>query len=404
MKHLISFIMAGIFILNNFTFSYGYDKYANYDLSTQTDATGDENIDLGITSKSAVLIEANSGKILYEKNKDETLKPASVTKIMTLLLCFDNISAGNLSYDDIITISSHAASMGGSQCFFEEGEQQTVQDIIKCIEISSGNDAAVAMGEHIAGSETEFVKMMNAKAKELGMINTNFENACGLDSPNHYTSAMDISIMSRELITKHPEIFDVSTIWMDHIIHKTSKGESRFDLANTNKFLKQYTGANGLKTGFTSEAGYCISGTATRNDITLIAVIMGAPTKDIRNSELAKLLDYGFSKCDIYIDNSVLENIDKILIDNGIKDFVIPEPIVEHQITLVNDNPNNIEKKIVYDNIKAPIKKGDKIGSIQYYLNNSMIDEINIISSENIQKKSYSLSIRDLCNRLFVVE
>ena len=323
---------------------------------------------------------------------------------MTLLLCFDNISAGNLSYDDIITISSHAASMGGSQCFFEEGEQQTVQDIIKCIEISSGNDAAVAMGEHIAGSETEFVKMMNARAKELGMNNTNFENACGLDSPNHYTSAMDISIMSRELITKHPEIFDVSTIWMDHIIHKTSKGESRFDLANTNKFLKQYTGANGLKTGFTSEAGYCISGTATRNDITLIAVIMGAPTKDIRNSELAKLLDYGFSKCDIYIDNSVLENIDKILIDNGIKDFVIPEPIVEHQITLVNDNPNNIEKKIVYDNIKAPIKKGDKIGSIQYYLNNSMIDEINIISSENIQKKSYSLSIRDLCNRLFVVE
>ncbi len=404
MKHFISFIMMGILFLNNFTLSFDTDEYYKNNINTQTDAIGADNVDLGITSKSAVLIEANSGKILYEKNKDEALKPASVTKIMTLLLCYEEISAGNMSYEDIITISSHAASMGGSQCFFEEGEQQTVYDIIKCIEISSGNDAAVAMGEHIAGSETEFVKMMNAKAKELGMNNTNFENACGLDSPNHYTSAMDISIMSRELITKHPEILEISTIWMDHIIHKTAKGESRFDLANTNKFLKQYTGANGLKTGFTSEAGYCISGTATRNDITLIAVIMGAPTKEVRNSELGKLLDYGFSKCEIFVDDSVLDGIDNITLENGVKDFIIPEPISKHQITLINDNPNNIEKKIIIDDISAPVKKGDKIGSVQYYINNSLIDEISIISSENISKKSYSLSIRDLCNKLFVIE
>ncbi len=404
MKNILSFVMMGILFLNSFTSSYDIPKnYKNY-LSTQTDAIESENVDLGITSKSAVLIEANSGKILYDKNKDEALKPASVTKIMTLLLCYEEISSGNMTYEDIITISSYAASMGGSQCFFEEGEQQTVYDIIKCIEISSGNDAAVAMGEHIAGSETEFVKMMNAKAKELGMNNTNFENACGLDSPNHYTSAMDIGIMSRELITKHPEIFEISNIWMDHIIHKTAKGESRFDLANTNKFLKQYTGANGLKTGFTSEAGYCISGTATRNDITLIAVIMGAPTKEVRNSELSKLLDYGFSKCNIYIDNNILDELDKISVTNGVKDFVVPEAINEHKITLIDENPNNIEKKIVIDNVSAPIKKGEKIGSVQYYINESLVEQIDITSSENISKKSYSLSIRDLCNRLFVVE
>lgn len=404
MKSFFSYIIIVLLSLNNFTLSFNTDNCSINQLNTQTDAIEDENIDLGITSKSAVLIEANSGKILYEKNMDEALKPASVTKIMTLLLCYEEISAGNMSYEDTITISDHAASMGGSQCFFEQGEQQKVLDIIKCIEISSGNDAAVAMGEHIAGSEDEFVKMMNKKAKELGMNNTNFENACGLDSPNHYTSAIDIGIMSRELITKHPEIFDISNIWMDHIIHKTAKGETRFDLANTNKFLKQYTGANGLKTGFTSEAGYCISGTATRNDITLIAVIMGAPTKEIRNSELGRLLDYGFSKCDIYIDDNVLEGLDKLKVIDGVDDYVLPESIKEHQITLINENPTNVEKKLVIDSNIAPINKGDKIGSVQYYINSSLIDEIDIVSTKNILKKSYSLSIRDLCNKLFVVE
>lgn len=398
MKQILPILLSLIFTIHSSIWS--------FEISTSTDVMKEEAyIDLGITSKSAILIEASSGTILYEKNANEKLKPASVTKIMTLLLCYDEIKAGNMSYDDIVTISEHAASMGGSQCFFEAGEEQTVYDIIKCIEISSGNDAAVAMGEHIASSEQEFVKLMNNKAKELGMNNTNFANACGLDDPNHYTSALDIGIMSRELITKHPEIFEISTIWMDHITHKTSKGESRFDLANTNKFLRQYTGANGLKTGFTSEAGYCMSGTATRDGVTLIAVIMGADTKETRNTEVGKLLDYGFSKCNVYVDDQVFDDTYKFKVSNGIKDYVIPDNILQHQIILVNESSDNISKEIISnDSLKAPIKKGDIIGSVKYTIDGNTIDEIPIYSSENIAKKSYSLSIRDLCNRFFVVE
>ncbi|MBR3835009.1 MAG: D-alanyl-D-alanine carboxypeptidase [Lachnospiraceae bacterium] len=398
MKQILPILLSLIFTIHSSIWS--------FEISTSTDVIKEEAyIDLGITSKSAILIEASSGTILYEKNANEKLKPASVTKIMTLLLCYDEIKAGNMTYDDIVTISDHAASMGGSQCFFEAGEEQTVYDIIKCIEISSGNDAAVAMGEHIASSEQEFVKLMNNKAKELGMNNTNFANACGLDDPNHYTSALDIGIMSRELITKHPEIFEISTIWMDHITHKTSKGESRFDLANTNKFLRQYTGANGLKTGFTSEAGYCMSGTATRDGVTLIAVIMGADTKETRNTEVGKLLDYGFSKCNVYVDDQVFDDTYKFKVSNGIKDYVIPDNILQHQIILVNESSDNISKEIISnDSLKAPIKKGDIIGSVKYTIDGNTIDEIPIYSSENIAKKSYSLSIRDLCNRFFVVE
>ena len=406
MNSILKFLISAALVLNSFFFDTNNIYHSNDDLvvSTETDSTS-EDIDLGISSKSAILIEANSGMILYEKNKTLELKPASVTKIMTLLLCYDEITAGNMSYDDIITISGHAASMGGSQCFFEEGEQQTVHDIIKCIEISSGNDAAVAMGEHLAGSETEFVKLMNNRAKELGMNNTNFVNACGLDDPNHYTSALDIGLMSRELILKHPEIFDISTIWMDHIIHRTSKGESRFDLANTNKFLRQYTGANGLKTGFTSEAGYCMSGTATRDGVTLIAVIMGADTKEIRNSEVGKLLDFGFSKCEIYTDTNVLDNNISFNINDGVKKYVTPETIKEHKVTLINNNSDNIVKNFkLSKDLKAPVKKGDEIGTVEYMLDGKVIDKVIIYSSENIAKKSYSISIRDLCNKFFVVE
>ena len=405
MNRIITFFISAIMLLNSGFVDIG-NLYLREELmyATETDSV-EAMVDLELTSKSAILIDANSGAILYEKDKDKELKPASVTKIMTLLLCYDAIKAGNLTYDDIITISGHAASMGGSQCFFEEGEQQTVYDIIKCIEISSGNDAAVAMGEHLAGSEAEFVKMMNSKAKELGMNNTNFVNACGLDDPNHYTCALDIGLMSRELITKHPEIFDISTIWMDHIIHKTSKGESRFDLANTNKFLRQYTGANGLKTGFTSDAGYCMSGTATRDGVTLIAVVMGAETKEIRNDEVSRMLDYGFSKCKIYTDKNVLENYKEFKIIDGVKDTVIPKVINEHSITLVNSNPDNIKKNItIHKDLKAPIHEGDSIGIVQYTIDDKVIDEIIIYSAENIEKKSYSISIRDLCYKFFVLE
>jgi len=416
MQKFQSIVISIIMILNIFTIPSNNlgnlmendDKYiGSHCLATDSDAvycTSIEN-DLEITAKSAILIEAGSGKILYSKNETEELKPASVTKIMTVLLCYDEIKAGNMAYEDVITISEHAASMGGSQCFFEEGETQSVYDIIKCIQISSGNDAAVAMGEHIAGTEEEFVKMMNARAKELGMTHTNFENACGLDSSNHYTCALDIGIMSRELITKHPEIFDISTIWMDHIIHKTNKGESRFDLANTNKFLKQYTGANGLKTGYTSEAGYCMSGTATRDGITLIAVVMGADTKEIRNNEVARLLDFGFSKSQQYVDSNVIDEEVKVKVSGGIKNFVSVEPIIEHKISLFDVNPNNVEKKIeINKNINAPIRKGDNLGNVIYYYNDEVLSKVPMVSSEDVAKKSFSFTLGDLCNRFFVIE
>lgn len=360
--------------------------------------------DVEIESRSVILIEASSGKVIFEKNPDEKLKPASVTKVMTLLLIFEALERGDFTYDDIVVISEHAASMGGSQCFFEAGEEQTVRDMIKCIEIASGNDAAVAMAEYVAGSETAFVQMMNERAKELGMVNTNFINACGLDDDNHYTTARDIGIMSRELITKHPDIMDFSTIWMDSIIHKTNRGESQFDLANTNKFLNMYNGATGLKTGYTSEAKYCMAATAERNGISMIAVIMGADTKDIRNNEACKLLDYGFARCDIYIDNSVIDNNFKVEVEKGECDFVEGIDINTHQIVLVDKNPEEVEKKIVkYNNLEAPIYKNDIIGCVQYCYNGEVIEEVFIYAQEDVKEVTYKNTIKNLLNRLFMV-
>ncbi len=374
-------------------------------IATQSDAVIETASQAALTlqSRSAILLEASSGKVLYEKNADEALRPASVTKVMTLLLIFDEIKAGNLTYEDIVTVSEHAASMGGSQCFFESGEQQTVHDMIKCIEVASGNDAAVAMAEHIAGSEAAFVELMNEKAASLGMVNTHFENACGLEAEGHLTSARDISIMSRELICKHPEIIEFSTIWMDSIIHKTARGQSQFDLANTNKFLKQYTGATGLKTGYTSQAKYCISATANRNGINLIAVIMGADTKEIRNSEAAMLLDYGFANCKTYTDSDVLPDDLKIGVKCGVCDYIPYESCKKHEVVIVDGNPEKIEKKIsVYNDIKAPVRKGDIIGVVQYSYDGNLIDEVYIYASEDVDEMSFSYSLKTISRRLFL--
>ena len=359
--------------------------------------------DLAILSQSAILIEASTGTVLYEKNADEKLKPASVTKVMTLLLIFEALSEGTISYDDTVTVSAHAASMGGSQCFFEQGEQQTVRDMIKCIEVASGNDAAVAMAEHIAGSEEAFVKMMNDKAAELDMVNTHFENACGLDADGHLTTARDISIMSRELIVNHPDIFDFSTIWMDSIVHRTARGESQFDLANTNKFLNQYTGANGLKTGYTSEAGYCMSATAERNGIQLIAVIMKADTKDTRNNEAGKLLDYGFSKCDIYVDENVLEGVDSISVKGGTKKTVRFRTIDSYKFVLINESGSNIEKSVeISSDIQAPVKSGDVLGKIVYKSGDMVVDELPIVADENIAEADFLFCLKYVAGKLFI--
>lgn len=360
---------------------------------------------LTITARSAILVELNSGTVLYEQNADEMLKPASVTKIMTLLLIFEAIERGEIGYDDIVTVTEHAASMGGSQCFFEAGEQQTVRDMIKCIEVASGNDAAVAMAEFLEGSEAAFVEKMNTRAKELGMENTHFDNACGLEVETHLTSARDIAIMSRQLLLYHPEILEFSTIWMDSIIHKTKRGESRFDLANTNKFLNLYTGANGLKTGYTSQAKYCMSATATRNGVTLVAVVMGAETKDVRNSEAMKLLDYGFSKCTQYVDTNVVPDDLVIPVAKGIKQDVSVKKVEEHAITLVQKSPDKIEKQVIpYQNLKAPIYEGDAVGVIQYTYDGAYIGEVILYASEDVPALNMKYSLSDVAGRIFMVK
>lgn len=365
-----------------------------------------ENEDpVAISSKSAILIELNSGKVIYEKNAEELLRPASVTKVMTLLLIFEAMDAGKFGYDDTVTISEHAASMGGSQCFFESGEQQTVRDMIKCIEIASGNDAAVAMAEYVAGSEEAFVALMNQRAKELGMEHTHFDNACGLEVETHLTCAKDIAIMSRQLIKYHPEILEFSTIWMDSITHKTKRGESRFDLANTNKFLNLYTGANGLKTGYTSQAKYCMSASACRNDIQLIAVIMGAETKDIRNQEAMKLLDYGFAKCKNYTDQNPLGEQKEFQVKNGTASGVRLKDTGEYTITMVDMDENKLEKQILpYKELNAPIYKGDAVGVVQYAYEGELLSEFILYADEDIPKNNMKYSFSRIMSRLFMVK
>ena len=251
---------------------------------------------LSIESKSAILMEGATGKIIYKKNPNEKFNPASFTKIMTLLLIYENLDNGKIKPNDKVTVSEHAASMGGSQVFLEPNEQQTVETMIKCISIASANDAAVAMAEHISGSEESFVNKMNKRANELGMKDTHFVNCCGLDVEGHYSSAYDVALMSKELITKHPEIIKYTTTWMDSIIHRTRKGESEFGLTNTNKLVRTYKGITGLKTGSTSLAKYCLSATANREGIDMIEVVMGAPEHKLRFVEASRLLVYGFGK------------------------------------------------------------------------------------------------------------
>lgn len=383
-KRIIVFSLILIFILSLVPsiFLMAEEQKDNENQSTQTV--------IDVESPSALLMEVNSGQILYEKDGETARRPASVTKLMTMLLAFEALDSGKLTLDSIVTVSEHAASMGGSQVYLEVNEQQTVEDILKCMIVSSANDAAVAMGETIAGSEESFVQMMNERAKELGMENTHFENACGLEAEGHMMSAKDIALLSRELLLKHPEVLEYTTIWMDSITHKTNKGESEFGLANTNKFLKKYEGANGLKTGYTSDAGFSMSATATRNGTTLIAVVMGSETKDIRYSDAAKLLDYGFANCDIYEDNKVLNGNNHIEIKDGTKDYVTVKAKHSFRYVFVGDTKEkDIKKKLVIEKKKAPIHKGDIVARMEYYQGKKLLGSIDIIAVKTVEKQKY---------------
>lgn len=348
--------------------------------------------DIGFQSAApnAILMEASTGTILYEKDADKEKPPASVTKIMTLLLIFDALSKKQITLNETVTVSEHAASMGGSQVFLEPGETQTVDTMIKCIAVSSANDACVAMAEHIYGSEDAFVAKMNTRAQALGMKHTHFINCCGLDAEGHYTSARDIALMSRELIIKHPDIFHYTTIWMENITHVTRRGESEFGLSNTNKLLRQYQGATGLKTGSTSKAGFCLSATAERNHISLIAVVMACQSAKERVKDCASLLDYGFSLCKVYTDKQP-PALSPVSIHNGTQEMLSCKYDKNFSYVFTSEiNPNKIQKKVIFQkNLSAPIKKNQVIGKLEYSYYQKNIGSVSILASHSVKKATY---------------
>ena len=338
--------------------------------------------DLGLTCKSAVLMEASTGKILYAKNMDEALPPASVTKVMTLLLIMEEIDSGRLNYTDTVTASAYAASMGGSQIYLKEGESMTVEDLLKSVVIASANDAAVALAEHIAGSEEAFVDRMNRRASELGMTATHFENTNGLDdtTTNHVTSAHDIAVMSRELI-KHRKILEYSSIWMDTIRNGS------FGLTNTNRLVRFYKGATGLKTGSTAKAKFCISATACRDGMDLICVIMAADTRDIRNEEAKKLLDWGFASYELF--TSPFESLGNIKVTGGVEDVAAIEKEAFSVVVKKGDAKKVEARKALPESVSAPIKKGSAVGSVGYYIGGEKIGEAGVVSIREIDKISF---------------
>lgn len=347
---------------------------------------------LELQSVSAILMEASTGKVIYEKNADEALRPASITKIMTLILIFDALAEGKIGLSDEVVTSAHAKSMGGSQVYLKEGEVQTVETLIKCIVIASGNDASVAMAEYIAGSEEGFVQKMNERAEGLGMEQTNFEDCCGLtDSATHVSSARDVALMSRELVTKYPQIYQYSTIWMENITHVTRQGTKEFCLTNTNKLLKSYEGILGLKTGSTSLAKYCLSATAIRNDIHLIAVIMAAPDYKARFQEASALLNYGYANVSLYQDEMGDVRIPEIAVKGSIKRSV--SGVFEGPFSYLCTNgekKDQITREVeVAEELSAPVEAGQTVGTIRYFLNGKEIGTIPILADSSAERAAY---------------
>lgn len=344
----------------------------------------------GVDAKSYILIEQSTGRVLSEGNADEQLPIASVTKVMTMLLIMEAIEDGKITFDDMVTVSENAMSYGGSTMFLEAGEQLPVHDMLKGIAVASANDGCVAMAEHLTGSESAFIEQMNKRAKELGMENTNFMNTNGLDEDNHYSSARDVALMSRELLN-HPKITEYTSIWTDEL-----RG-GKFQLANTNKLVRFYTGANGLKTGSTSQALCCLSASAKRNDMQLIAVILGAPTSDKRFSSAKALLDYGFANYKINKLVTEKEEICDANIINGTEDTV--KAIAKEGKTALSEKNNNkeIKKRVfVNDDIKAPINKGDVLGYVEFVSDGKVVDKVDIISKNEVKKKGIGAIIKDI--------
>ncbi len=353
-----------------------------------TEQTSDTAVE--VTAPSAILMEMTTGTVLYEKDADTARPPASVTKVMTMLLIFDALAEGKIQLEDKVTTSEYASSMGGSQVFLETGEKQTVETLLKCISIASANDACVAMAEYISGNEEEFVRQMNLRAEGLGMKHTHFVNCNGLDAEGHETSARDIALISRELLLKYPEIHNYCTIWMENITHTTSKGSSEFGLTNTNKLIRQYEYATGLKTGSTGKAKFCVSATAEKNGVSLIAVIMGAEDSKARFKDAVTLLNYGFGKCQMYTDEK-MPSLDPISVTGGIQESISLE--YEKKFTYLDTtgaNLNAVTSRLqIPDKVNAPVKKGDTVGQRIYYLDEKEIGSVNLLAEETVKKAGF---------------
>ena len=344
-----------------------------------------------IEAPSYILMEASTGQIICEKDADVRRSPASITKIMTLLVIFDHLGTGRVRLDSEVMTSAFAKSMGGSQVFLEEGEVQTLETIIKCIAVASGNDASVAAAEFIAGSEAEFVNLMNKRAEELGLLNTHFEDCCGLsESDNHYTSAKDVAIMSKELITKYPQILNYTKIWMEDIIHATQQGTSNFTLSSTNKLLKMYEWTTGLKTGSTSKALYCLSATASKDSIDLIGVVMGSPSNKTRFQDAMALLNYGYSVSALYEDKNE-ETLPLLPVKGGVQDeaaLIYQGPF--RYLDIQGSDLGSIQKTIsLPSEVEAPISRGDAVGEAVYTMDGKRIGSVSILSDVTIAKAVY---------------
>lgn len=371
--------------------------------ASEGDTAGNAAV-LSVAAPSVILLESSTGQVIYEKDADLKRSPASITKIMTLLLTFEQLEHGKIKLEDEVITSAHAKSMGGSQVFLEEGEIQSVDTLIKCIAVASGNDASVAMAEHIAGSEEAFVSMMNEKAQQLGMQNTHFEDCCGLtSSDNHYTTARDVAVMSRELTLKYPKIFDYTKIWMEDITHTTAKGSTQFTLSSTNKLLKQYQWATGLKTGSTDKAKYCLSATASRDGIDLIAVVMAAPDYKVRFQDAQVLLNYGFSVSNIYEDKNK-DAIPEIPVAGGVEDTTLLSYAGAFRYLDTGGNDlSGVEKQLkLPTQAQAPVKKGEKAGEAVYLLNGRQIGSVDVVYTQDIRRAVYQDYVKKVFMRFLL--
>lgn len=350
---------------------------------------------LEIKAKSVILMEPVTGKVLYEDNQDEKTPPASITKIMSLLLVMEAIDRKDISLETVVTASEHACSMGGSQIWLEPGETMTVNDLLKATVIASANDACVALGELVAGSEEGFVAMMNRRAKELGMTSTNFVNCTGLDADGHFTTAYDVALMSSELI-KHPLIKDYSTVWMD------SLRDGKSELVNTNKLVRFYEGTTGLKTGTTSTAKYCLSATAQRNGLELVAVVMSADSTADRFNGAKKLLDYGFANYNFSSVNAGLDENTAVKVEKGTQREVKVKALNDLSVLMPKSASGNIERKVsLNESVTAPVKKGDLLGTVTVSMGDENLGEIPIVASESVQRLTFGVTFRWILKGLF---